>query len=39
MLQLFPDFEEMNNLRIGVAAGVSKSMLIGEPNCFKQSCL
>ena len=39
VLQLFPDFEEMDNLRSSAAAGVSKTMLIGEPNCFKQSCL
>jgi len=39
VLQLFPDFEEMDNLRSSAASGVSKTMLIGEPNCFKQSCL
>lgn len=38
VLQLFPDFEEMDNLRSSAAAGVSKTMLIGEL-CLASSSL
>ena len=31
--------EEMDNARTWWCCGVRRSMLIGEPNCFKQSCL